>query len=79
MEEYYRLFPEEKVEYSHEIRVMYFGRNIRERCLYLLQTLSGTVSTLQKENIELINDIVVCCLRTLLEENARIRLWIPAI
>ena len=71
MEEYYRLFPEEKVEYSHEIRVMYFGRNIRERCLYLLQTLSGTVTTLQKENIELINDIVVCCLRTLLEEKCQ--------
>lgn len=71
MEEYYSLFPDEKEEYSRLIETMYYGKNIRERCLNLLKSLLGCGLKVQEDNIELINDIIVACLRSLLEEKCQ--------
>ena len=71
MEEYYALFPDEKEEYSLLIETMYYGKNIRERCLKLLKSLLNCKGNVQENNIELINDIIVACLRSLLKEKCQ--------
>ena len=71
MEEYYQLFPAEKAEYSSEITEMYYGTNIRERCLYLLKPLARQTGAIPEKSVELANDIIVSCLRTLLEEKCQ--------
>ena len=36
---YYEIFPEERGEFTTDIETMYFGRNLKERSLYLLKPL----------------------------------------
>lgn len=71
MSEYYTLFPDEKEEYSILIETMYYGKNIHERCLNLLKSIQNCGLKVQEDNIELINDIIVACLRCLLEEKCQ--------
>lgn len=71
MKEYYSLFPEERAEYSSELEKMYYGANIQERCLLLLKILDSSTDTLRGDSPELVNDIVVCCLHTLLKQKCQ--------
>ncbi|MGM9590318.1 MAG: TetR/AcrR family transcriptional regulator [Faecousia sp.] len=67
--QYYRLFPEEKIHYSQEIEDMYYGNDIYDRCLRILQPLTEVESTLvTSENIRLVNTIIVACLKHLLDQ-----------
>ena len=50
---------------------MYYGKNIRERCLNLLKSLLGCGIKVQEDTLELINDIIVACLRSLLKEKCQ--------
>lgn len=65
---YYELFPEEKEEYSTEIESMFYGRNITERCLRLLEPMTKEKTSVTEDNLELVNDIIVNCLKGLLEQ-----------
>lgn len=67
--QYYSLFPEEKPSYSGEIQDMYFGNDISQRCLQILKPLADVESTrVTQENLELMNRVIVSCLKQLLEE-----------
>ena len=67
--QYYRLFPEEKTNYSKEIEDMYYGNSIQERCRKILDPLIDVESSrVTKENIDLVNTIIVSCLKQLLEQ-----------
>lgn len=67
--QYYRLFPEEKTNYSKEIEDMYYGNSIQERCRKILEPLIDVESSrVTKENIDLVNTIIVSCLKQLLEQ-----------
>ncbi len=60
MNDYYDLFPEERLKYSDYIESMYYGRNISDRCLRLMESLVGLSDVkISKDNIELINEVVV--------------------
>lgn len=66
---YYELFPDEKPHYSQEIENMYYGNTIFERCLSILEPLVSCDGLLVTEaNIQLVNKIIVSCLKLLLEE-----------
>ena len=71
MKQYYELFPEEQEEYSPEIEDMYYGQNIRERCLKVLELLIGTGTRVNEETIGLINDINVSYFKYLLEQKGQ--------
>lgn len=71
MEEYYSYFPNEKEEYSSTLQEMYYGKDIKQRCLSLLKSLPAEISPVAKGRLELINDIIVCCLKSLLEEKSQ--------
>ena len=71
MKQYYELFPEEQEEYSPEIEDMYYGQNIRERCLKVLELLIGTGTRVNEETIGLINDINVSYFKYLLEQKCQ--------
>lgn len=67
--QYYELFPEEKSVYSEKIEAMYYGKNIRERCLFSLLPLLGDEDIrFSESNIELVNDIIVGSFHQLLED-----------
>lgn len=67
--QYYRLFPEEKPAYTKEIEDMYFGGNITERCIQILRPLIDVESTrVTGENLQLVNAIIVACLKQLLDQ-----------
>ncbi len=67
--QYYRLFPEEKTNYSKEIEDMYYGNSIQERCRRILEPLIEVESSrVTAENIDLVNTIIVSCLKQLLEQ-----------
>ena len=40
MTQYYDLFPQEKADYSPEIKDMYYGKTISERCMEILVPLA---------------------------------------
>ena len=71
MKQYYELFPEEQDEYSPEIEDMYYGQNIHERCLRVLELLIGTDTRVNEETIGLINDINVSYFKYLLEQKCQ--------
>ncbi len=71
MKQYYELFPEEQEEYSPEIEDMYYGQNIRERCLKVLELLIGTDTRVNEETIGLINDINVSYFKYLLQQKCQ--------
>jgi len=65
---YYQLFPEEKPAYTKEIEEMYYGGNISDRCLQILRPLIEVETTLvSEENLQLVNTIIVACLKQLLD------------
>lgn len=67
--QYYELFPEEKEQYSKEIEDMYYSGNIKDRCLKVLLPLIGLDEfRVTQKNLEIMNDIIVSCLKSLLEE-----------
>ena len=67
--QYYRLFPEEKPAYTGDIEEMYFGGNISDRCMQILKPLTDVESTrVTEENIDLVNTIIVACLKQLLDQ-----------
>ena len=67
--QYYELFPEEKKEYSKEIESMYYGNSIQERCLQILAPLADhTTVRVTSDNMELVNSIIVSCLKDLLQQ-----------
>lgn len=67
--QYYRLFPEEKIHYSREIEDMYYGNDIYDRCLRILQPLMEVESTrITPETLDLANKIIVACLKQLLDQ-----------
>ncbi|ETP73009.1 transcriptional regulator [Lachnospiraceae bacterium JC7] len=64
MKEYYELFPEENKKHSEYLENMYFGKNIKERCLELMKPLVDMPHTkVTEENIKLINDVIVYSFR----------------
>ena len=66
---YYTLFPDERQDFTDEIKAMYYGTNIHDRCLIILQPLIGLKdSRITKENCELVNEIIISSLKFLLEE-----------
>jgi len=67
--QYYRLFPEEKTNYSQEIEDMFYGNSIQERCMRILRPLIDVESSrVTAENITLVNTIIISCLKQLLEQ-----------
>lgn len=67
--QYYRLFPEEKPAYTKEIEEMYYGGNIFDRCLQILKPLAEVETTrVREENIQLVNTIIVACLKQMLDQ-----------
>lgn len=65
--QYYELYPDEAPHYSSDIEEMYYGNNIQERCLKILHPLSGIASVrVNDQNIELVNEIIVSCLKELM-------------
>ena len=68
---YYELFPNEQGIYTPEIEDMYYGQNITERCLKVLAMLKDSNTRVNKENIELINDIIVGYIKYLLEQKCQ--------
>ncbi len=72
MERYYELFPDEKTIYREDIRSMYFGRNIYERCHMILNPLLEEPGVrLTEENLDLVNDVTVGYLKYLLEQKCQ--------
>ena len=72
MEEYYAIFPEEKEEYSALIGIMYYGKNITERCYRLLESLLDCEGLrIGRGNLEMVNEIIVSFLKFLLEEKCQ--------
>lgn len=69
LNEYYILFPEEKQNMSDVLHEMYYGDNISERCLSLMKPLIDSDYTrITKDNIELINSIIVYNLKGTLSD-----------
>lgn len=71
IEQYYDLFPEEKAQYSEEIKDMYYGKNIYERCYAIMSPLLHEDTRLTQDNISLVNDIIVSYLKYLLEDQCK--------
>lgn len=66
---YYDLFPDEKTVYRKDIRSMYYGKDIHERCYLILKPLLKEDNIrLTDENITTVNDITVAYLKYLLEQ-----------
>ena len=65
---YYDLFPEEKKEYSKEISDMYYASNIIDRCMITLRPMMKEHTRVTEENISLLNEITVACLRYLIDD-----------
>lgn len=71
-ERYYELFPDEKAIYREDIKSMYFGRNIHERCRMILRPLLEEKNNrLTPENLDMVNDITVSYLKYLLEQKCQ--------
>lgn len=65
LNEYYSLFPEERLNYSNYIESMYFGNSLTERCLRILEPLSHGYpgSRITEDNLQLVNGIIVYTFR----------------
>lgn len=59
MNMYYGLFPEERDEFSEDIESMYFGKDIFERSLKLLQTIADEDNLVTADNLNMLNEITV--------------------
>lgn len=60
MNMYYDIFPEERDRFSENIEKMYFGNDIFERSLDLLETLINEKTLVTEENLIMLNEITVC-------------------
>ena len=69
LNQYYRLFPEEKQAYSDVIEDMYFTSNFTDRCRALLKPLMNDPDTkVTADTFELINTITVSVFESMLRE-----------
>ena len=71
MNTYYQIFPEERRSFSRQIESMYFGNNIQERSLRILEPLIYETSAVTEENLLMINDITVACCKYKLEQKCK--------
>ncbi len=68
---YYNLFPHESEELTPEIENMFFGKDIRERCLMLLRLILDFENNINADNLTLTNDIIVACVKYTLEQKCQ--------
>ena len=69
LNQYYEMFPEEKLEYSQSIEEMYYAPNFRERCLHILRPLKDLPDTrIDEKNLDMANDIIIYAFQGLLEK-----------
>ena len=71
MTQYYDLFPQEKADYSPEIKDMYYGKTISERCMEILVPLAKEYPHIEKSDLDLINDVTVGYVKYLLEQKCQ--------
>jgi len=66
---YYDLYPEERIQYSANIESMYYGHNLFDRCMQILDPLTRDGRTrVTNKNKALINNITISCYRELLNK-----------
>lgn len=65
---YYEIFPEERHLLPEALETMYYGDNITYRCLEPLRSLVEAENFVQKENLTLINEIIVSFFKYKLEQ-----------
>ena len=69
LNQYYEMFPEEKLEYSRSIEGMYYAPTFRDRCLHILRPLADLPETrIDEKNLDMANDIIICTFQGLLEK-----------
>lgn len=68
MNRYYELYPEEREEYTDDIRNMYYGKNISERSVNLLQTVLNETDKINADNMNMVNEIIVSYCKYKLEQ-----------
>lgn len=69
LNQYYEMFPEEKLEYSQSIKEMYYAPTFRDRCLHILRPLADLPETcIDEKNLDMANDIIICTFQGLLEK-----------
>lgn len=71
MRKYYDIFPDERNSFSEEIEYMYFGNNIDERSLRIIQPLISEDTAVTKENVHMLNDITVSFCKYKLEQKCQ--------
>lgn len=59
MNMYYELFPEERDDFSDDIKSMYYGKDIFERSLKLLRTIVDEDNLVTADNLNMLNEITV--------------------
>ncbi len=68
---YYQLFPEEREKFSDVIESMYFGHNITERSMRILEPLLDRGHLVTADNIHMINEIIVSYTKYKLEKKCQ--------
>lgn len=68
---YYEIFPEERGEFTTDIETMYFGRNLKERSLYLLKPLISEENYVTEHNLDMINEMTVSYCKYKLEQKCQ--------
>ena len=68
MNHYYELYPEEREEYTDDIRNMYYGKNIEERSSNLLKTVLNETDKVTADNMDMVNEIIVSYCKYKLEQ-----------
>lgn len=68
---YYKIFPEERRQFSTDIEAMYFGKNLKERSLYLLKPLIPDNNLVTPENLEMLNEITISYCKYKLEQKCQ--------
>ncbi|MGL6199007.1 MAG: TetR/AcrR family transcriptional regulator [Lachnospiraceae bacterium] len=71
IKKYYQIFPEELNSFTREIETMYFGNNITDRSLIILQPMINEDNAVTAENIDLINDIIISFCKYRLEQKCK--------
>ncbi|MCP1103090.1 AcrR family transcriptional regulator [Aequitasia blattaphilus] len=71
LNKYYDIFPEERQVFSSEIEMMYFGNNLTERSFRILTPLIQDDTGVTKDNIEMLNDIIISSTKYLLEQKCK--------
>ncbi len=69
--QYYDLFPQEKADYSPEIKDMYYGKTISERCMEVLVPLAKEYPHIKISDLDIINDVTVGYVKYLLEQKCQ--------